>query len=103
MIEEVIRKKGAVTLIDVIVAPGSRKRGISGVDEWRKRLVVSVKAKPVEGRANAAIVRFFSEIFGVPTKGVRIVSGQKTSQKTLEVEKDIEDVTAVLQNILGQD
>jgi uncharacterized protein (TIGR00251 family) len=103
LIDDIIKKKDAGTIIDIIVTTGSKKEEISGVDEWRKRLVVRIKERPVEGKANAAIIKFFSEVFNVPLKSVRVVSGQKTSQKTIEVEKNVEEVKALIKPLLGED
>ena len=103
MIEQVIRKAGSSTAIDILVTTGSKREEISGFDEWRKRLIVRIKERPMEGKANAAVTRFFSELFGIPRRGVRITSGQKTNQKTLEVDRAVEEVTAALKAVLGQD
>ena len=103
MIEQVIRKAGPSTAIDILVTTGSKREEISGFDEWRKRLIVRIKERPMEGKANAAVIRFFSELFGIPRRGVRITHGQATNQKTLELDKCIEDVRAALKAVLGQD
>lgn len=42
-------------------------------------------AAPVEGRANAALIAFFARIFGVPKKQVRILSGESTRMKVIEI------------------
>ena len=101
MIEHVIRKAGPSTAIDILVTTGSKGEEVSGFDEWRNRLIVRIKERPMEGKANAAVIRFFSELFGIPRRGVRITSGQKTNQKTLEVDREVEEVKAALQAVLG--
>lgn len=103
MIEQVIRKVGPSTAIDILVTTGSKREEVSGFDEWRKRLIVRIKERPIEGKANAAVIRFFSGLFGIPRRGIRITSGQKTNQKTLEVDRAVEEVRAALQDVLGQD
>lgn len=47
---------------------------------------LDVAAPPVEGRANEECVRFFAELAGVPRAKVRIVSGQTSRTKVVEVE-----------------
>ena len=103
MIEKAVRKKGSSTAIDILVTTGSKRDGVAGFDEWRKRLIVRIKERPIEGKANAAVIRFFSELFGIQRRGVRITSGQKTNQKTLEVDRGAEEVAILLKAFLGQD
>jgi uncharacterized protein (TIGR00251 family) len=102
-LEEIIRRSGDATAIDISVTTGSGKDEITGASEWRSRIVVRVKEKPIQGTANAATVRLFSEILGVPAKDLRITSGKKSSLKTIMVERDIEEVKVGLAQILGED
>ncbi len=98
-----IRKKGEATTIDIAVTTGSKVEEISGFDKWRDRLAVRVKEKPIQGKANAATVRLFSEILGVPATDVRIASGEKSSLKTIRVEIGADKVKERLEQILGED
>ncbi|WP_048148647.1 DUF167 domain-containing protein [Palaeococcus ferrophilus] len=73
-------KDGIVLLIHV--QPKAKKNAIEGVDEWRGRLKVRVKAPPVEGRANKEVVKFFSKLLGTE---VSIVKGETSREKDLLV------------------
>lgn len=77
-----MRPKGENTLIDIAVTPNADSTGIKGFDQWRKRIVVSVKGPPVQNRANRELVDLFSKIFDAE---VEIASGATSKQKTLEV------------------
>ncbi len=70
------------TLILIYVQPKAKKNEIEGVDEWRGRLKVKVKAPPVEGKANREVVKFFSKLFNAE---VEIVKGQTSREKDLLV------------------
>jgi uncharacterized protein (TIGR00251 family) len=48
-------------------------------------LKVRLHARPVEGAANAALLEFLSESFGVPLRQVELVSGQQSRQKRVRV------------------
>lgn len=48
--------------------------------------IVAVKEPPVEGRANQAIEKAIAKHFDVPLSQVRIVSGQASRQKTIEID-----------------
>ncbi|MFH1331746.1 MAG: DUF167 domain-containing protein [archaeon] len=43
---------------------------------------VSIKEKPIEGKANKAIIKLFKKELN---KNIRIVKGLKSSEKTIEV------------------
>ncbi|WP_297487772.1 DUF167 domain-containing protein [Thermococcus sp.] len=73
-------KEGALLLI--YVQPKAKKNAIEGIDEWRGRLKVKIKAPPVEGKANKEVVKFFSKLLGAE---VTIVRGETGREKDLLV------------------
>jgi uncharacterized protein (TIGR00251 family) len=44
---------------------------------------VSIKEKPIEGKANTAIVKLFKKELG---KKIRIIKGLKTNEKVIEIQ-----------------
>jgi hypothetical protein len=48
-------------------------------------LKVSLSAPPVEGRANATVVEFFSGILAVPRSSVQIVAGERSRNKIVRI------------------
>lgn len=78
-----IRKVKDGILIDVAVSPNSGRERIKGYDPWRQRLLVEMKEKPEKFRVNRELVKYFSSLFNVPQKNVRIVAGEKEKLKTL--------------------
>ncbi len=46
---------------------------------------VHLTAPPVEGKANAALIECLAEHFGVKRRQVRIVLGQKSREKVVEI------------------
>ena len=50
------------------------------------RLRVAVTAPPVDGAANAAVVRALAEALGVPRRAVTIVRGETGRRKTVRIE-----------------
>ncbi|ANF23330.1 DUF167 domain-containing protein [Thermococcus piezophilus] len=73
-------KDGVVILL--YVQPKAKKNEIEGVDEWRGRLKVKIKAPPVEGKANKEAVKFFSKLLGAE---VEIIRGETSREKDLLV------------------
>lgn len=47
---------------------------------------VTLKAPPVDGRANAELLRFVADTFGVPRADVVLVSGHQARTKQLRVQ-----------------
>ena len=70
-------------VLTVKAVPRASKSEIAAVeDEW---LRVRIKAPPVDGKANEALVKFFAEFFGVPKGGVAIVSGDTARLKRVRI------------------
>ena len=54
---------------------------------WQEGVLrVRLTAPPVEGAANKALTDFIAEVLGVKRAQVRLVSGQKSRDKVLEIE-----------------
>ena len=79
----VTQRDGAVQFT-VRVQPRSSRTGVEGVHG--DALKVRVNAPPVDGAANEAVVEVLAEALGVPRRAVRIVSGDSSRTKVVEVE-----------------
>lgn len=68
---------GGVTLA-VRAQPGAKKTAITGVygEGAAAQLKIAVHAPPIEGRANAALIAFLGELFGVAKNHVELTSGE---------------------------
>ena len=74
-------KDGAVLTVKAV--PRAAKSEIAGIDdEW---LRVRIKAPPVDGKANEALVKFFAEFFSRPKGSVSIVSGDTARLKRIKI------------------
>jgi len=77
------------------VKPRSPRNEIRGVRDGA--LWVNVTAPPVEGAANRACAELLATALGVKRRQVRIVSGEKSRTKVVEIEGiGIEDFRRVL-------
>lgn len=63
----------------------ARKEYVKMMDETH--LVVAVKAPPVEGKANEAIIRVLADYFAVARENVIFLSGKQGSRKVFEIKK----------------
>jgi len=70
--------------ITVKVHPRARRTCVTGRlgDAWK----LDLAAPPADGKANAACVRFFAELAGVPQSRVRIVLGLTNRTKVVEID-----------------
>lgn len=69
--------------IFVKAKPSSREEKVEKVDE--SHFIVSVKEPPVQGKANQAIRNALAVYFKTGTSCVRIVSGQTSRNKIIEI------------------
>jgi uncharacterized protein (TIGR00251 family) len=83
----------------VHVVPRARRTEVSG---WHGDAIkVKLAAAPVDGAANAELVRFVAERVGVPRGAVTIASGATARRKTVAVEGVAAD--ALARALLGRD
>lgn len=68
---------------EVWAKPRAKKSRIVG--ERADAIEVSLAAPPVDGAANAELVRVLSDILGVPKRSVVIVRGDTSQRKLVEV------------------
>jgi hypothetical protein len=67
----------------VRVQPSAKRDELAG--ERDGQLLVRLKAKPVEGAANRALLRFLADALGVPLAAVEILRGAGQRNKTVRV------------------
>jgi len=69
--------------LSVKVSPGAAKSGVVGRHGagWKVR----VAAVPEDGKANAALVQFLSEVLDLPARCIAIASGHASRDKTVEL------------------
>lgn len=63
--------------------PRAHEERIDKIDDTH--FIVSVKEPPVQGRANAAIIRAMAEYFKVAPARLRLVSGFSSREKLFEL------------------
>ena len=84
-------EKGRKALISLRVQPKSSSLRIS---EQGGRFKAHLTAAPERGKANAQLLEYLSDIFGVPKSAVSLLSGETGRTKTVAVE-GLSDETAV--------
>jgi uncharacterized protein len=79
---EIQEREGAV-IFSVRVQPRASKDDVSG--EMAGALKVRLQAPAVEDRANEALVEFLAGLLKMPKSAVRILSGDRSRTKRLEI------------------
>ena len=79
---EIQEREGAVTFL-VRVQPRASKDEIAG--EMGGALKVRLQAPPVDDRANEALVEFLAQLLKTPRTAVRILSGERSRTKRIEI------------------
>ena len=74
--------QGGVTLA-VRAQPGAKRTAVVGVygEGAAAQLKIAVQARPVEGRANSALIEFLADKFGVAKSHVELASGELSRSK----------------------
>ena len=70
-------------ILELHVQPGASRSEFAG--EHGGRLKVCLAAPPVEGKANAELIAFLAEHYGVPKRSVRITAGATSRRKRVEI------------------
>jgi len=78
-----IRATPTGVTLAVRVQPAAKKTAITGIygEGPTAQLKIAVHAPPIEGRANAALITFLSEAFGLAKNKIEIVSGELSRSK----------------------
>jgi uncharacterized protein (TIGR00251 family) len=73
-----------VKKIAIKIIPGAKVEQIQeGLDGSLK---VWIKEKPIEGKANLALISLLSKYFNTPKSSIKILQGQKSRNKLIEIE-----------------
>lgn len=78
------QNSGSSLIFSVRVIPRSSKTEIVG--EHDGALKVKLRSPPVEGAANAEIVKMMAKSFGVARSAVSIISGETSRNKRVRIE-----------------
>lgn len=81
-----------MTRLALRVAPGAKASGWAGVmPDGRRRIRISAPA--IDGKANAALVRFVAKSLDLSPKAVRLAHGAGGRDKVVEVDLEPEELS----------
>ena len=70
--------------LSIHIKPNAHRNEVTKLDDTTYR--VSVTAPPIEGRANEKLIEVLAEYFGRPKWCVRILRGETSRQKLVEID-----------------
>jgi uncharacterized protein (TIGR00251 family) len=77
------REEGDALVLALHVQPGAKRTEVAGVHG--DALKIRLAAPPVDGRANAELIRFLAEVFGVPLRNVTLLRGETSRVKHVRI------------------
>ena len=88
-----ITQSSSGVILNIHATPRASKAGIQGLHG--DALKVRLRAPPVDGKANAALIEYLAEVFGVPERSITILSGETGRRKRVMLEGlDVATATA---------
>jgi uncharacterized protein (TIGR00251 family) len=78
-----LRFAACVVKIFVKIKIKSKQVFVKKIDETH--FEVAIKEPPIQGKANQAVIRVLADYFDVSPSRIRIVSGQTSRQKLIEI------------------
>ena len=83
MLEACISECSGAVRIKLHVHPGAKRNGIAGF--FGDSIKFDLQTPPVDGKANAALLKQFAKLIDCPKSAVSIISGESSRDKVLEI------------------
>ncbi len=90
-------ERGGCIILNVRVVPRASKDEIRGL--LGDALKVRIQAPPVEGKANAYLVKFLSKHWKIPRRDIEILSGETGRNKRLRISNPPDELRKTLLSI----
>ena len=75
-------------IIKVHIQPGAKRDEVVGM--YGDAVKIRLKASPIEGRANEALIKFLSERLHIPRSSINIKHGLASRDKTISTDMDVD-------------
>lgn len=86
--------------VAIRVRPGAKRAAVGG--RYGDALVVRVTARAVEGKATEAALHAVASAFGVRRRDVRLISGEKSRDKVVEIDGEDAELAERLERALSR-
>nr|XP_034323144.1 UPF0235 protein C15orf40 homolog isoform X3 [Crassostrea gigas]XP_034323145.1 UPF0235 protein C15orf40 homolog isoform X3 [Crassostrea gigas] len=100
--QPVHQNKDGTVSVNILAKPGARQNAITDISE--EGVGVQISAPPVDGEANAELLKFMSKTLGVRKSDVVLGKGSKSRCKTLLIHgKGVEEVLTQIRTQMQND
>ena len=79
-----IKESGNGVVLAIHAAPGAARNAVQGLHG--ETLKLRLQAPPVDGKANAALLAFLADAFGIPKGRITLLTGQTHRRKRVAIE-----------------
>jgi len=90
MMNNYFRIDGDKIRLEIKAIPGASKTEFAGVKDGRLR--IRLAAAPEDGKANNELINFLSKTFDCPKRDLRIVAGEKSRLKAIELPMELREM-----------
>ncbi len=98
--EEWVKGSKDGTVLLVVLQPGAKKNELVGFTGDPARLKIKIKAPPVEGKANKALIAFLSKTIGLRKNQIALRRGELSKHKDILVDIDSQDLIEIINKIV---
>ena len=81
--------------LEVHITPNASRNEIIGWTDDGK-LKMKIQSPPVDGSANKGLIRFLAGLTGIPKSKIRIIRGDRSRNKLLEIDGDENAILRIL-------
>lgn len=82
-------------LLKLRVHPGAKRSAVNGT--FGDSLKIDLQAPPVDGKANAALIKFLTSALGIPKGAAELKSGECSRDKVIKISgKTPEEISTLL-------
>lgn len=86
--------------LELIVNPGSKQDGFSGLKEGI--LVLKVRQRPVDGAANDAVLKCLSNLLSLRISALKLIQGTTSRRKIIHIKGDPAEIKNKLQVLIEE-
>ena len=95
--KDAIRQVEDGVILELDISAGSKETAIKGYNPWRKRIEIRLSERAQNGKANAELMFFLSNLFKVHSRDVELISGSTNSKKSVKIiQAQAEDILKIL-------
>lgn len=84
-------------ILNIRVVPRASRDGLAGL--MGDDLKIRIQAPPVDGKANAYLVKFLSKHWNIPRSSIEILSGETGRTKRLRINRPTDELRNQLKEI----